>query len=152
MSKFNTSRDQMFFQGINNELIDDVITTPIIIYKPSIEDSDPNDVFEESVNKVWKVGIRLNCLIDREDQSVDSNEFGSNNLQNIKFNINRSDIEETNLYPEIGDIIQWNDFYYEASHVYENQYIAGRAGINWAIVIDAHLTNISHLNIEEIHK
>lgn len=151
MSKFVTTRDQLFFQGINNELIDDVITTSIIIYKPSIEDSDPDNVFEESVNKVWKVGIQLNCLIDRSDQTVDSNEFGSNNLQDIKFNINREDIKETNLYPEIGDIVDYDSKYYEVSNVIENQYIAGRFNINWSIVLECHLTNISVLNIEGIH-
>jgi len=152
MSKFVTARDQAFFQGINNELIDDVVTTSIIIYKPSIEDSDPNNVFEESPNKVWKVGILLNCLIDRSDQTADSTEYGTNNLQDIKFNINREDIEAKNIYPEIGDLVQWNDFYYEIGHVYENQYVAGRGAVNWTIVLEGHLTNISMLNIEEIHQ
>lgn len=152
MSKFLTTRDRAFFQGINNELIDDVITTPVIIYKPSIEDSDLNNVFEESVNKVWKIGIQLNCIIDRSDQTQDSNEFGVNMYQDIKVAFNREEIKTANIYPEIGDILQWNEFYYELQHVYENQYLAGRENSNWSIVVDGHLTNKSLLNIEEIHR
>lgn len=152
MTKFLTDRDKLFFQSINNELIDDVITTPVIIYKPFIENSDVHNVFEESINKVWKIGIRLNCIIDRSNKEQDTNEYGINIHQDIKFAFNREEIKETNIYPEIGDIVEWNEFYYEVQHVYENQYLAGRENSNWSIVVDGHLTNKSLLNIEEIHR
>lgn len=150
MSKFVTTRDTTFFQSINSELIVDVITTQIILFKPSLKDTINDDLYEESIEKVWQVGVQLECLIDRSDQEVNSTEFGPNNTQIIKFNINRSQIEAKNIYPEIGDLVQWNNYYYEAEHVYENQYVAGRTNENWSIIIDAHLTNISMLNIEEI--
>jgi len=152
MSKFVTNRDSSFFQSINSELIVDVVTTPIIIYKLSLRDSIDDDLYEESIEKVWQIGIQLDCLIDRSDQSTDSTDFGPNNTQDIKFSINRDQIEAKNIYPEIGDLVEWNGFYYESTHVYENQYIAGKTNENWSIIIDGHLTNISSLNIENIHK
>lgn len=151
MSKFVTTRDELFFQSINSELINDVIETSIIIYKPSIENSDPNDIFEESINKVWKVGIQLNCLINRSDQTSNTSEVGTNISQDIKFAINREYIKEKNIYPEIGDIVSYDSKYYEISNVIENQYIAGRGSINWSIILEAHLTNKSILNIEEVN-
>lgn len=152
MSKFITEKDQSFFQSINRELIIDIVNTSIIIYKPSLNNSINDDLYEESVEKVWNIGVQLDCLIDRSDQSEDNTDFGLNNNQSIKFSINREQIKQKNIYPEIGDIVEWNNFYYETDNVYENQYIAGRYDVNWSIIIDAHLTNKSMLNIENIHK
>lgn len=151
MPKFVTDRDKSFFQGINNEIINDVIDTTIVIYKLSITDN-PDDIYGESINKYYSVGIILNCIIDKQNQTVTEEEFGPVHAQTMLIAINREHASDKNIYPEIGDIIDWNNFYYEIDNVYENQYITERTSYNWAIMVNSHLTNKSNINIEERHR
>ena len=148
MPRFLTTKDNTFIQGINSELINEIIETPIIIYKLVLED-EADDIYGENINKKYKPGVQLNCIINRDEQATEDDEFGVNKSQNISFNINRDYISGIGIYPEIGDIIEWNEFYYESDNVKENQYLAGRTTYNHSIIIDAHLTNKSNLNIEE---
>lgn len=147
MPRFLTNRDRAFIKGINRELIDDVIETSIIIYKRNINDNT-NDIYGESIHTFYNVGVQLNCLIDRSDQSMNISDIGMQHQQSIKFLILRSTLETKNVYPFMGDIINWNDRYYEISNDIENQYIAGRSDYNYSIILEAFLTNKKYINME----
>jgi hypothetical protein len=151
MPRFITERDARFFYNVNNELINDVVETEIQIFKTVIQESNPDDIYGESIGRKYYTGVRINCLINRSDSTVDSTNFGQNVLQSIVFSINREFAKQKNVYPENGDIVQWNSYLYEIDHVVENQYIAGRSDqdLNWSFVCTAHLTNISQINISE---
>ena len=152
MTRFISNRDETFFQGINTELLDKIIETQIRIYKLSVEDSNSNDIYGESINKKYMVGVEITCLISRENQTITNTEIGQSILQSATFSFNRKTAQTKNIYPEIGDIVEWNDFYYEIDHVYENQYLGGRPSYNHSIISEAHLTDKSRLNIEEIEQ
>jgi len=51
--------------------------------------------------------------------------------------------------PEIGDIIGYNNHYYEINNIQETQLIAGKPGFNTAIICVAHLTRRTSIDIEE---
>jgi len=54
-----------------------------------------------------------------------------------------------NFYPETGDIVDWNDFYWEINGVTEPQLIHGYQGYKHSIVASAHRSRLSSLQIEE---
>ena len=151
MKRFMSPRDAVFFQSINEELINKIVETEITLFKVVIRDSDAGDIYGESPNKKYYTGIMLNCLINRGPQESRQSDFGQNVNQNISCAINRYQLEQKDVYPENGDIIEWNEFYYEVDNIEENQYIAGRQDeiYNWSFVCTGHLTNISYVNIEE---
>ena len=151
MPRFITERDSRFFYNINNELVNDVVETEIQIFKTVIAESNPDDIYGESTTRKYYTGVRINCLINRADSTTDQTTFGQNVIQSITFAINREIAKSKNVYPENGDIIQWNSFLYEVDHVSENQHIAGRSDqdLNWSFVCNAHMTNISQINISE---
>lgn len=145
MPRFLTDKDKAFIDSINNELINDVVETPIIIYKYVLEDSD--DIYGEDINKHYKPGVEIYCIIDRSEPTTEEDEFGTNIKQSVAFNINRDYLSQKNIYPEIGDIIEWNEFYYQIDNIKENQYLLGRSIYNFSILVDAHRTDKSHINI-----
>ena len=58
-------------------------------------------------------------------------------------------MEEANFYPEIGDIVDWNDFYFEINSVKEPQLVAGYPNFKHQIKAMAHRMRKSALQIEE---
>jgi len=151
MSRFISANDVKFFQSINRELINDVIETEISIFKSIPEDSNPEDIYGESVDRSYYSGITINCIIDRSSQDSKFLDQGVTTIQSFVASINRLHAVEKNIIPEVGDIVWWNGFYYEISNTNENQYIAGRKedDYNWSYIITAQLTNTSFINITE---
>ena len=54
-----------------------------------------------------------------------------------------------NFYPETGDIVDWNDHYWEINGATEPQLIAGHPAYNHSIKATAHRARLSSLQIEE---
>jgi len=152
MPRFVGPHDVRFFQSINKELIDWVIETDIILYKVNIINSDNDDIYGESVNKQYYKGVKFNSIINRSNQESFSTNFGKDIRQPLEFALNRELLQQKNIIPEMGDIVEWNNIYWEIDNVEENQYIAGRKLLNWSFVCQAHLTNVSLTNLIERHQ
>jgi hypothetical protein len=90
-------------------------------------------------------------LIDKEPESARYEGFGLDTDQNITFKFDRLLCEEKNAYPEVGDIIFFNDGYFEIDNTIETQLIGGLPddGRNWSIVCSTFMVSKSNLNIEE---
>jgi len=151
MARFISPNDVKFIQSINSELIKDVISTEIYIFKSIIEDSEPENIYGESINRAYYTGVNIMCIIDRSSQDSRFMDQGVTTIQSFKSSINRQHAIEKNIIPEVGDIILWNGYYYEINNVNENQYVAGRFEdhYNWSFIVTAQLTNTSFINIKE---
>jgi len=148
MPKFLVGRDIDFFRSVARELVDTVIQTAIVLFKVNIYDSKVN-IYGESINKTWYTGVEMYCLIDKEPENVVYEGFGPDNSQNITFKLDKLMCEEKGIYPEIGDIILFDQSYYEIDNTNEVQFIGGQPSNNYSIVCTAFMTRKSDLNIEE---
>lgn len=148
MARFITPRDYAMMTGINRELINNVINTEVILFSLDAKEN-PVNIYNENVEKIYKSGIQCNALITHDDQTTDTNEFGPNVFQNIICGFLRSMLKDKDFYPERGDVIKWNDAYYEIGNVVDNQLIAGRVGMQHSIICSATMTNRSSLNVTE---
>ena len=135
----------------NEELIDDIVGQTVDIYKVSIDDTEAN-VYGEAVNggsKTFTTAFRVNCLINFEEPTVDQDEFGTDVDTSIGMYFQRKSLEDSDFYPEPGDIVHWNQFYFEINGVTEPQLIAGHQGYRHDVTATAHRVRRSSLNIEE---
>ena len=148
MPRFNNVNDIDFFKSINNELVETVIETPILMYKLNILDTKVN-LYGESMSKSWRTGVQIFCLIEHERQTTSYEGFGSDAGQLTIFKFSRFRLEDKNIYPEHGDVINWNDAYFEVSNVIENQLIGNQSDINYSITVETFMVRKSSLNIEE---
>ena len=152
MPKFMLDRDLQLFRSFARELVDTVIENTCVLFKVNLNETKVN-IYGESTNKTWYPGVELFVLIDKEPENVQYEGFGSDNTQNITFKFDRLLCEERNIYPEIGDVIYFDNSYYEIDNTNEIQFVGGLPGQNsdrnWSIVCSTFMVSKSNLNIEE---
>ena len=133
---------------LNEELIDDILGQYVDIYKVSVDDTEDN-IYGESSTKYFEQGFRVNCLISFEEPTIEQNDFGPDLNANLEMYFHRTTLKEANFYPEIGDIVEWNDIYWEMNAVTEPQLIGGHQAFKHMIKSVAHRARLSGLQIEE---
>jgi len=147
MPQFLSDRDTTYFKSINKELVNDVIETLVIVYKLSVLESTSN-MYGESPSKKYHVGTQIPCLINREDKSPTTDGHMIDFAQTATFSFLRSTLEEKDIYPEVGDIVEYDSMYWEIDNAAENQLLADRPTLNWAIICSTHLTRKSALQLD----
>lgn len=152
MPKFALGRDLQFFRNIARELVDTVIENTCVLFKVNLNETRVN-IYGEAMNKTWYPGVELFVMIDKEPENVTYEGFGPENTQNITFKFDRLLCEERNTYPEIGDVVYFDNSYYEIDNTNEVQFVGGLPGNNsdrnWSIVCSTFMVTKSNLNIEE---
>ena len=87
-------------------------------------------------------------------------DYGHDYTRTAQFGISRDILEKANFYPEVGDIILWDNEYYELDNVDANQYFAGKNPETWpngtsfgysvSVLCDAHVTRQTPANIRKM--
>jgi len=148
MPKFVLGRDVDFFKSIARELVDDVIQNTIVLFKINMNETKVN-IYGEALNKTWYPGVEVFALIDKEPETARYEGFGLDTDQNITFKLDRWMLEEKGIYPEVGDIIHWNEGYFEIDNTNEVQMVGGQSYNNFSVVCETFMVSKSNLNIEE---
>ena len=142
MALFGEARDISFFRHVNRELMGNIISQQCVYYKYDLGETKVNIYGESSKGKYFHPPVQLNCLIERQDQQYPTSELGVNFNWNIQFRFLRDDLLSRNecfnkdwqfectygadLVPEVGDIILFNEGYYEVDSTNANQYFVGK--------------------------
>ena len=136
--------------AMNEELIDEIVGQSVDIYKVSIDNTDDN-IYGESSTKYYEQGFRVNCLIQFNEPEVIQDDFGADVNSSIEMYFQRENLASgsLNFYPEIGDIVDWNNFYWEINGTTEPQLFAGHPNYSHQIKATAHRSRLSSLQIEE---
>ena len=147
---FVPQKEMNLINSMNEELIDEIVGQSVDIYKVSIDNTDEN-IYGESTTKYYDVGFRVNCLIHFNEPEVIQDDFGADVNANIELHFQRANLSSgsLNFYPEPGDIVDWNRYYWEIDGTTEPQLIAGHEGYNHSIKATAHRARMSSLQIEE---
>lgn len=122
---FGSQRDFALLVNINRELLSNVVEQEVLYYKVSLEQTQAN-IYGESLDKVYWSAVKLNCLIDRGDQQTTSDDFGADSIRDVKFAFLRKDLSDASTFPEVGDIIEWQEDFYEVDNTTENQLLLGK--------------------------
>jgi hypothetical protein len=147
---FLPQKEYDLINSMNEELIDEIVGQSVDIYKVSIDNTEDN-VYGESTTKYYELGFRVNCLILYNEPEVEQTEFGADLRSDIEMYFQRNNLSSgsINFYPEAGDIVDWNDGYWEINGTTEPQLVAGHPGYNHQIKATAHRSRLSSLQIEE---
>ena len=136
--------------SMNEELIDEIVGQSVDVYKINVDHTDDN-LYGESTTKYYDVGFRVNCLILYNEPTIEQDEFGADYRGDIEMYFQRENLSSgsLNFFPETGDIIDWNEHYWEINGVTEPQLVAGHSGYRHQIKATAHYAKLSSLQIEE---
>ena len=161
MALFGGKRDARFLASINAELINAIVDTEIEYFKLQVEQSNSN-LYGESERKAYFDSILIPCLITKDEKSAAMDDYGHTYNRTAKFALSRDLLERATLYPEVGDIIFWDNEYFEIDNVDANQYFTGKNPETWpngsnhgysvSIVCDAHVTSQTPQGIKDIRR
>lgn len=158
MAIFGSIRDVDAFKSVSRELVNDIISQQCGYYKIVLGDTQAN-IYGESLKKAFVGPILFNCLIERGDFTAPVDDFGPDTQRDVTFRFLRDDMVEANVFPEIGDVIMYNEIYYEVDNVNENQLILGKDnryayssglenyGNDYSVVLKTHYTRGDKLGI-----
>ena len=158
MALFGGSRDISLFHNLNKELINDIIQTEVAYYKFALEQTKIN-VYGEAPGKQYFEPLKIACLIDKQDQSWSSDNFGSDINQAHNFSFLKEELRTIELVPEVGDILLFRNNFHEVDARIENQLILGKDpdysistgttdfGNSHSIILSTHISGVERLNL-----
>ena len=146
MALFGTQRDVSLFRHMSRELMGDIITEQCAFYKYKLEETKINLYGEAAEEKYYMGPVLLNTLVERTDNIYPETDLGTDYNKEIQFSFLRDDLlgknEDFNgegmsytdttseygadLVPQVGDIIMYNEGYYEVHETIANQYFVGK--------------------------
>ncbi len=125
MALYGGSRDISFIRHINKELINNIIEQQVGYYILDLQKTSSN-IYGESLSKTYQDPVLVNCLIERTPPTWSETEFGSDVTQDITVRFLRDILVDIQLVPKVGDIVLWEESYYEISSLIENQLFVGK--------------------------
>lgn len=146
--KFVSRRDYQTMIDINKELINDVIDVVVGIFKINLSDTKTN-IYGEGNKKIYYSPVLVPCLINRQMTTPTLDGQRVSVAQQSSFAFLRKELEEKNIYPEPGDIVQFHNDYYEIITTNETQLIAGQTTYNHAIFCETVLTRQPKVTIDK---
>ena len=130
MALFGSARDYSLVTKFNRELVYKLVDTEVGYYKFVLDQSRVN-LYGEGVSKVYYQPVRTPIYISRQPNDAVQTDAGIDAMVAIEFYILRDTMLTLNIVPEIGDVINWDDKYYEIDNTTENQYFAGKNPDTW---------------------
>ena len=158
MALFGGSRDVSLFKSLSKEIINDIIQTEVAYYKFALEQTNVN-VYGEAPGKNYYEPLKVASLINKQDQTWSSDDFGPDVNQTISFTFLKQELKDINLVPQVGDLILFRNNFYEVDSRVENQLILGRDpdyalstetsnfGDSFSMIVNAHISRVEKLNL-----
>ena len=160
MAIFGSIKDINVFKGITKEFVENVASQQCGYYKIMLSDTPPN-IYGEALEKQYVGPVLLYVLVERGDFGVeDWNDVSTDSVRKMKFRFFKDHLDTANIIPEVGDIVMYNERYYEVDNVNENQKILGKDpdysysegldqfGASFSVILEAHYTSPDRLGIQ----
>jgi len=147
MALFGTQRDVSLFRHLSRELLWDIITQQCVYYQLLADQTKVNIYGEAAGSKFYAPPVLLNTLIVRGDNQSPVNDFGVDYDRPMEFRFLRDDLRGKNpvnsgggpdignyantpygadILPDVGDIIMWENSYWEIDNTNDNQLFVGK--------------------------
>ena len=158
MAMFGSVRDIATFKLFTKELVEEIISQEIGYYKIQLSDT-PVNIYGESMKKYFIGPVLIPTLIVRGDFNRESTDYGPDTIRSVDFRFFKDHLIEANIVPEVGDVVMYNEAYYEIDNVNENQYILGKNpdytyssgadgfGQSYSIILTGHYSSPDKLGI-----
>jgi len=149
--RYFSQRDLNLVNSLNAELMGDIVEVLIQVFKISPTETKTN-IYGETASETGKwymPAIQISSLVERADMTAEYDDFGPSRNQDYVFKMREKMLKQVNFYPEIGDIVFFNDRYYEIDNVVQEQLLGGQPDKSHSIICNGHYTKITSLNVLE---
>lgn len=151
LGRYYSTRDMKLLASFNAELMGDIVQTLVVIHK-FVPDKIKLNVYGESTpegGKMFYAGVPMTAFIKREIIETPTDEFGTDRRQIVTFAFREAMLKQVNLFPEVGDIVVFNERYHEIDGFRQEQFLGGVDDKSWSIVCETHYSRLSKLSIFE---
>ena len=122
---FGSVRDVATFKIFTKELVEDIISQQVGYYKIKLEDT-PTNMYGEALTKYFIGPVLIPVLIVRGEFGTVGTDYGPDTRRDVDFRFFKDHLIEANIVPEVGDVIMYDEVYYEINNTNENQLILGK--------------------------
>ena len=126
MALFGSSRDVSFIRKMNREVMGNVISQQCSFYKYILQKTTVNLYGEASGGRFFDGPVLLNALITVGDNTSPTSELGVGFDWPMTFAFLRDDLVDANTHPEVGDVILYQESYWEVDNTNITQFFAGK--------------------------
>ena len=127
MALYGGLRDISLFNKVNRELLGNIITQQCVYYKLKIKETKVNMYGEAAGARYYKEPVIFNTLIERGDQEYPTDDLlGVGYNRSLDFKFFREDLVDADVVPEVGDVILYEEGYYEVDSIVSNQLYVGK--------------------------
>jgi hypothetical protein len=117
---FLGKKERDLVKQINDELSERVLGQTVAYYSISLEESNFNTTYGESIDKVTLPPVRVYAYVAVENEQTNE-KFGYDYTNSLTVNFHRRRlVEDQNLFVRPGDFIQYGDQFYEIVRTYND--------------------------------
>ena len=116
MALFGSSRDVSFVRRMNRELMGNIISQECAFYKYKLAETKVNIYGEASSERFFDGPVLLNALITPSDNVSPTSDIGVDFDWPVNFAFLRDDLVDANVHPEVGDVILFQESYWEVDN------------------------------------
>tara|TARA_R110000824_G_scaffold139980_2_gene305439 strand:+ start:599 stop:1138 length:540 start_codon:yes stop_codon:yes gene_type:complete len=164
MALFGSARDASLIRHVHNELIVKFVDIEVELFKLELEGTREN-LYGESNQKKYYNPIKIPCLVQKDEKSVIGDDYGIDSTRTGIFGFSRDYLKDRTIIIEMGDILNYDNEYYEVDVVHSSNYWSGRNpatdlgftlgerdefGYNVEVRVEAHVTQRNKLNLVEV--
>jgi hypothetical protein len=126
MALFGSSRDVSFVRRMNRELMGNIISQQCAFYKYKLAETKINMYGEASTGRNFDGPVLLNALITIGDNTSPTSDLGVDFDWPMSFAFLRDDLVDANVHPEVGDVILYQESYWEVDNTNTVQFWTGK--------------------------
>ena len=155
---FGSTRDVATFKIFTKEIVEDIVSQQVGYYKIQLSDT-PVNIYGEALTKYFVGPVLIPTLIVRGEFTRQRTDYGPDTMRSVDFRFFKDHLIEANIVPEVGDVVMYNESYYEVDNLNENQLILGKdpdysysAGVDgfgqsYSIILTCHYSSPDKLGI-----
>lgn len=169
MALYGQMRDVSMFRFVNRELMQKIISQQVVFYKYNSTTTKVNMYGEASTGRNFADPVVLFALIETSQFEFPVSDFGPDFRWQVTYKFLKDDLVADNIYPEVGDIIMFQNGYWEIDNVSSAQFFMGKDpeypyldaagnnpyetdlgqfGYSVSVICNAHYTPSDKVNIE----
>lgn len=126
MALYGQMRDISMFRFVNRELMQKIISQQVAFYEYNATKTKVNMYGESSEGRYFADPVLLFALIETTQFQNPVSDFGVDFKWDVQYRFLRDDLVEANIYPEPGDVIYFQDGYWEIDTVSTAQFFMGK--------------------------
>lgn len=142
-------RDLGTQQSFASELWGYIVQTIVWCYKVAPMETQTN-IYGETDQKSGRFyfpPVEITAFIGREKVKTEENTFGPDKDQTQLFVFREAMLQRINYYPQVGDLILFNERYHEVDNIEQEHFQGGQAEKSIAINVNTHYSRFSKINI-----